>query len=154
MHLIIFKTSSPIFVSWYLSKIELRRMLNHVKPWNLFSNVVVSAPHNCWELRKQLISGNFQNGNFEIISITVMKIVLIEVFFLSSLLNKQTRKKKKMKIKIKNGIPSYLHTILKLALFKTREAHFSVVWVIELSIIMSFRLGKVKDFWIVIVYQS
>ena len=83
-----------------------------------------------------------------------MKIVLIEVFFLSSLLNKQTRKKKKMKIKIKNGIPSYLHTILKLALFKTREAHFSVVWVIELSIIMSFRLGKVKDFWIVIVYQS
>ena len=59
--------------------------------------------------------------------------------------NKQTNKKK-MKIKIKNGIPLYLHIILKLALFKTREAHFSVVWVIELSIIMSFRLGKVKDF--------
>ena len=109
MHLIIFKTSSPIFVSWYLSKIELRRMLNHVKPWNLFSNVVVSAPHNCWELRKQLISGNFQNGNFEIISIIVMKIVLIEVFFLSSLLNKQTRKKKnENKNKKRNTIvPSY-----------------------------------------------
>lgn len=108
MHLIIFKTSSPIFVSWYLSKIELRRMLNHVKPWNLFSNAVVSAPHNCWELRKQLISGNFQNGNFEIISITVMKIVLIEVFFLSSLLNKQTRKKNENKNKKRNTIvPSY-----------------------------------------------
>ena len=108
MHLMIFKTSSPIFVSWYLSKIELRRMLNHVKPWNLFSNAVVSAPHNCWELRKQLISGNFQNGNFEIISITVMKIVLIEVFFLSSLLNKQTRKKNENKNKKRNTIvPSY-----------------------------------------------
>ena len=108
MHLIIFKTSSPIFVSWYLSKIELRRMLNHVKPRNLFSNAVVSAPHNCWELRKQLISGNFQNGNFEIISITVMKIVLIEVFFLSSLLNKQTRKKNENKNKKRNTIvPSY-----------------------------------------------
>ena len=108
MHLIIFKTSSPIFVSWYLSKIELRRMLNHVKPWNLFSNAVVSAPHNCWELRKQLIPGNFQNGNFEIISITVMKIVLIEVFFLSSLLNEQTRKKNENKNKKRNTIvPSY-----------------------------------------------
>ena len=108
MHLMIFKTSSPIFVSWYLSKIELRRMLNHVKPRNLFSNAVVSAPHNCWELRKQLISGNFQNGNFEIISITVMKIVLIEVFFLSSLLNKQTRKKNENKNKKRNTIvPSY-----------------------------------------------
>ena len=141
MHLMIFKTSSPIFVSWYLSKIELRRMLNHVKPRNLFSNAVVSAPHNCWELRKQLISSNSQNDTFEIISITVMKIVLMQVFFLSWLLNKQTNKQtKKMKMKIKNGIPSYLHTILKLALFKTREVHFSVVWVIELSIIMSFHL--------------
>ena len=112
MHLMIFKTSSPIFVSWYLSKIELRRMLNHVKPRNLFSNAVVSAPHNCWELRKQLISSNSQNDTFEIISITVMKIVLMQVFFLSWLLNKQTNKQTNKKNENENKkrntiVPSY-----------------------------------------------
>ena len=44
-------------------------------------------------------------------------------------------------------------TIQKSALFKTRESHFLVVWVMELSII-SLCLGKVKVFPIILACQS
>ena len=62
------------------------------------SNAVVNVSRYCWELWKQVISSNFQNGTFEIITITVKKIVLIQVFFLLLLLNK------KIKIKTRNTI--------------------------------------------------
>ena len=58
------------------------------------TNAVVNVPRNCWELWKQLISSNFQNGTFEIINITVRKIVLIQVFLLPMLLNKKNKSKK------------------------------------------------------------
>ena len=41
-------------------------------------------------------------------------------------------------------IPWYLHTIIKSGALKTWESHFSLVWVLELSIITTcFRKGKV-----------
>ena len=81
-----------------------------------------------------LISSNFQNSNFEIITITVTEILLI----LPLVLNKK-------KLKLKFEIPWHLHTTQKSTLLKTKEFHFSLVWVIEFCIISSC-LGKVKVF--------
>ena len=110
------------------------------------SNAVVNVPRSCWELWKQLISSNFQNGVFEIVTITMTKIILIQVFFLPLLLNKKIKK-------WKHGIPWHLHTIQKSALNKTRESHCSFVWVMERSII-SLCLGKVKVFLLILACQS
>ena len=87
VQLIIFKASSPIFVSQYLSKKELTCISIHV--CKIFKCKVSFniAPGHCWELWKQLISSNFQNGTFEIMTITETKFVLIQVFFLPFLLN-------------------------------------------------------------------
>ena len=74
------------------------------------------------------------------------KIVLIQLLFLSLLLNKKNQNEK-------NGVPCYLHTIQKSNLRKTRESHLSVDWVIERNII-SFCLGKVKALQIIIACQS
>ena len=90
------------------------------------SNAVVNVPRNCWELWKQLISSNFQNGIFEVITITVTKIVLIQGFLLLLLLKKNEM--------VTYGIPWHIHTFQKSALLKTRESHFSVLWVM-LSVI-------------------
>ena len=104
------------------------------------SNAVVNVPRSCWELC------NFQNGAFEVVTITMTKIILIQVLFLPLLLNK---KKKKWK----HGIPWHLHTIQKSALNKTRESPCSFVWVMERSII-SLCLGKVKVFLLILACQS
>ena len=108
------------------------------------SNAFVNVPRNCWVLWKQLISSIFQNGTLEIVIIPVTKIVLIQVFFLPLLLNKKSWK---------HGIPLHLHTIQKSGLLKTSEVHFSVAWVIELSII-PLHLAKVKVLQIILACQS
>ena len=94
VQLISSKASLPFFVSWYLSKKELTRILILVR--KIFNckvpvSAFVSLPHNCWELWKQLISSNFQNATFKIITITVTKLVAIQVFFLLLLLNKRNK---------------------------------------------------------------
>ena len=79
VQLIISKALSPIFVSSYLSKkdfiifIQLTRTLIQVRKILCLSNAVVNVPRSFWELRKQLISSNSENGIFVIIIITVTK---------------------------------------------------------------------------------
>ena len=88
-----------------------------------------------------LISRNFQDSTFEIITITVTEIVPIQLFFFT------VASKQKFKANIRNTIvPSYIQ---KSALLKTIEFHFSLVWIMEFSII-SLCLGKVKVFLIII----
>ena len=53
----------------------------------------------------------------------------------------------------KHGIQRHLHTIQKWALIKTRDSHFSLVSIMEFSIISSC-FGKVKVFMIILAYQS
>ena len=92
--LIISKVPLLIFVSWYLPKRELTlcwSMSIKSSALRCLSIAVANVPCNCWEVWKQLISSNFQNGTFEIIIITVTKIVLIQVFFLPLLLNKKMK---------------------------------------------------------------
>ena len=83
-----------------------------------------------------LISSNFQSSTFEIITITVKEIVLIQMFFFT-IVSKQK--------KWKYGIPWHLHT----SLLKAKEFHFSFAWVMEFSIISSC-LGIVKVFLIIL----
>ena len=73
---------------------------------------------------------------------TITEIVLIQMFFFTVA--------SKQKNKWKHGIPWHLHTMQKSALLKTRESHFSLVWVIEFSII-SPCLGKGKVFPIILI---
>ena len=102
--LIISKAPSPIFVLSYLSKKELIRTLIHVlKVFNCKVSFKCRCQRASQLLRNlKLISSNFQNGIFEIITITVTIIVLIQMFHLLLLLNK------KIKIKTWNTMePSY-----------------------------------------------
>ena len=71
--------------------------------------------------------GNFQDGTFEKIIITVAEITLIQVSFL----NVGSKQKKN-----KNEHPEYhsIHTIQKSDLLKAWEFHFSLAWVMEFSI--------------------
>ena len=119
VQLIISKALSPIFVSSYLSKkdfiifIQLTRTLIHVRKILCLSNAVVNAPRSFWELRKQLISSNSENGIFVIIIITVTKSFSSKCYFYRCFWRKQ-------------GIPWHLHTIQKSALLKTKESLFLI----------------------------
>ena len=55
------------------------------------------------------------------------------------------KQKKNNNNKWKNGIPCHLHTIQKYSLLKAIESHFSLLWVMQFSIISS-SLGRVKVF--------
>ena len=86
---------------------------------------LVNVPRKCSERRKQLISSNFQNGTFEIITITMTKIVLIQVFFFT------------VASKHKNENMEYHGTFIsfKSQLYsKPGSPVFSGVWVMELNI--------------------
>ena len=71
-----------------------------------------------------------------------MEVVFIQVFFFT-IGSKQKNKNEN------TGYQWHLHTIQKSALLKTREFHFSLVWVMEFSIISSC-LGEVKNFPIIL----
>ena len=79
------------------------------------------------ELLTQLWSSNFPNSTFEKITITVAEDALILVFF-PNVGFKQNNNKK-------HRIPWHLHTIQKSDLLKTRQLHFSLVWVMQSSMI-------------------
>ena len=75
-----------------------------------------------------------------------MEIILIQVVVFT-VASKQKNKK------WKQGLSRHLPTMKKSALLKTRESHFSLVWVMECSIVSSC-LGKDKVFPIILACQS
>ena len=92
VQLIISKASSPFFVSWYISKKELIRVLIHV--CKIFNWIGIFQMSFSMFLVIIETPSNFQNGTFEIITITIKKIILIQVFFLPLLLNKKNKNEK------------------------------------------------------------
>ena len=95
---------------------------------------------------EQLISINFHNVIFEIITITVTKIVLSQVFFLPLLLNK------KIKTKARNTRASSHHS--KISSTENQAVpFFCCSWIMELSNI-SLCLSKVKVSSKIVAYQS
>ena len=105
MKCLIFQAPWPIFVH----DIYPRKNLHLSWSMSLKSSTVrclsdgaVNVPRNCWKRTfNKLISSNFPNGTFEVITITVTEIVLILVFFTFG-------SKKKTKMKTGNTVaPSY-----------------------------------------------
>ena len=148
VQLITFKTPSPIFVLSYLSKEKLIGILinaRKISSCKVLSNAVVNVPSSCRELWKQLISVNFYGGIFEIITITVTKIVLSQVLVLPLLLNK-------IKTKARNTMASSHHS--KISSTENQAVpFFCCSWIMELSNI-SLWLSKVKVFPNILAYQS
>ena len=120
--------------------IHVPKIFNCKVSFKCHFNVLVIA-----ENFEQLMSSNFQNCNFKIITITVTEIGFIQVFFFY----RCSKQKNKNLEYHKNGVPWHVNTSQKSALFRTRELYFSLVWVVEFSIISS-RLGKVKVFPIIL----
>ena len=88
-----------------------------------------------------LISSNFQNSTFEIITITVTEIVLIQMFFFTI----------DSKQKNKNENTEYHGTFIQVY-SKPRSSIFFFAWVMEFSIISSC-LGIVKVFPIILPFN-
>ena len=88
-----------------------------------------------------LISSNFQNSTFEIITTTVTEIVLIQMFFFT-IGSKQ---------KDKNENAEYHGTFIQVY-SKPRSSIFFFAWVMEFSIISSC-LGIVKVFPIILPFN-
>ena len=105
----------------------------------LIYHVIVESFENGW------YQVTFKNDTFEIITITVTEIVLIQVSFLPLRLNKKT------KIKPRNDMaPSYRS---KFSSSLNQGSDFSVALVLELCI-TSLCLGKVKVFPMMLACQS
>ena len=105
------------------------------------SNTVVKVPRNCSRRTLKIVQIDFQNDTFEKKPIIATEVVLIQL--LSYNVSKQ-----KIKMKTRNTMaPSYHSkvTSTQKTLLYSRESHFSLVWVMEFSIISSC-LGKVKVF--------
>ena len=105
------------------------------------SNAVVNVPCNCWELWKQLISSNFQNGFLKIITITVKKIALTLGFFIPLPLNK------KIKMKTRNVMAHSHHS--KVSSTQNQRVPFFCC-LVHGAYHYTFMFGKVKVFPITI----
>ena len=128
LFVLIFQTSSSVFVSRYLLKKELHlcwSMSVKSSTVGCLSHTIVSFSRDCWERNFNIAVINyFQNSTF-------WWNCSVLVFILN---NKQ---------KWKHGIPCHFHSIQKSALLKTMQSHFSHVWPIGFSTI-SPCLNKVK----------
>ena len=102
------------------------------------SSAVVKVPRNCWERTLDIaVIKYFQNDTFEKkLSLQRRKSFSTHCFLITLFLNKT---------------PWHLHIIQLSPILKTRESHFSLVWVLEFKIISSC-LGKVKVFPITLAW--
>ena len=85
-----------------------------------------------------VITSNFQNSTFEIIAIIVTGIILIQLFFFIV----GCRQKNKSENREYHGI---FIPLKKWALLKSRESHFSHVWVIEFYIFVFGQSQRFSD---------
>ena len=106
------------------------------------SNFLVKVSCNCWERTFNIVCG-----------MTLSKKKLPKQRRKSFWSNCSFRPFLNKKWKWKHGILWHLHIIQKSPLLKTRESHFSVVWLMECSI-TSPCLGYVKDIPILLACQS
>ena len=105
--------------------IDVRKIFNCRMSFKMVLSMCLAIVEK--ELWTKLWSSNFQNGTFEKTTITVTEIALIQVSFPNV-----GSKQKNIRT---HRIPWHLHTIQKSGLLKIWESHFSLVFIMEFSII-------------------